>query len=63
MSFGPLFSRVGRNFWAMDFYLRTKQHHKADKRVDVPESVSDSDEELYLDEKNQGSEWHLGNIH
>ena len=28
--------------------LRTKQHYKADKRVDIPEAVCDSNEEFYL---------------
>ena len=31
-----------------NFYLRTRQHYKADKRVVISEAVSDSDEELYL---------------
>ena len=31
-----------------NFYLRTKQHDKADKCVDISEAVSDSDEEFYL---------------
>ena len=31
-----------------NFYLRTKQRYKADKRGGIPEAVSDSNEELYL---------------
>ena len=48
MSFEPFFCGLDVISGPWNFYLRTRQHYKADKRVDISEAVSDSDEELYL---------------